>query len=328
MGVTGRAPTKVLVTGAGGFIGQAVCAHLAAQGIDHVAAVRSPAAQQILPRSQVVALGDFAAADWDATLSGVDAIVHLAGRAHVVSGRDADATPHIVANVHVTRRLLDAAVQARVRRVVFASTVKIYGETTRRGRPFRAGDPPHPSDAYARSKAEAENVLWQICRDSGMEGVVLRLPLTYGPGVKGNFLLLLEAIAKGRRLPFAGVVNRRSLLYVGNAVSAIDAALCSPAVVGETLPIADAQSVSTPDLIVKIARPLGTPARLSRLPTSILRAGAALMGRRGASARLLGSLEVDAARFCELAPWTAPTALDDGIRATVAWWRTQQPHPL
>ena len=163
--------------------------------------------QQDLPRSQVVALGDFAAADWDAALSGVDAIVHLAGRAHVVSGRDADPTPHVVANVHVTRRLLDAAVQAGVRRVVFASTVKIYGETTRQGRPFRAGDPPHPSDAYARSKAEAENVLWQVCRDSGMEGVVLRLPLTYGPGVKGNFLLLLEAIAKGRRLPFAGVVQ-------------------------------------------------------------------------------------------------------------------------
>ena len=156
-----------------------------------------------------------------------------------------------------------------------------------------------------------------------MEGVVLRLPLTYGPGVKGNFLVLLEAIAKGRRLPFAGVANRRSLLYVGNAVSAIDIALRSPAVVGETLPIADAESVSTPDLIVKIARPLGTSPRLSRLPTSILRAGAALMGRRGASTRLLGSLEVDAARFCELAQWTPPTVLDDGIRATVAWWRMQ-----
>jgi nucleoside-diphosphate-sugar epimerase len=328
MGVTGAAPRKVLVTGAGGFIGRALCAHFAAQGIACIAAVRSSAAPQALPGSQVIALGDFAAADWDAALSGVDAIVHLAGRAHVVSGRDVDPTPHIVANVHVTRRLLEAAAQARVRRVVFASTVKIYGETTRQGRPFRAGDPPHPADAYARSKAEAENVLWQVCRDSGIEGVVLRLPLTYGPGVKGNFLLLLEAIANGRRLPFAGVVNRRSLLYVGNAVSALDAALRSPAVIGETLPIADAESVSTPDLIVKVARPLGKSARLSRLPTSILRAGAALMGRRGASARLLGSLEVDATRFCELARWTPPTALDDGIRATVAWWRTQHPQPL
>jgi len=206
---------------------------------------------------------------------------------------------------------------------VFASTVKVYGETTALGRPFRAGDPSHPEDAYARSKAEAENVLWQVCRSSGIEGVVLRLPLTYGPGVKGNFLALLEAIAKGRRLPFAGVANRRSLLYVGNAVTAFEAALRSPALAGQTLPIADAQSVSTPDLIVKIGRPLGVTPRLSRLPTSVLRAGAALMGRRGASARLLGSLEVDATRFCELAPWAPATVLDDGLRATVAWWKSQ-----
>jgi nucleoside-diphosphate-sugar epimerase len=323
MGVTEFLPRKVLVTGAGGFVGRALCAHLAARGVAHVGAVRSPAAQQALPQTPILALGDFAAAEWGEALDGVDAIVHLAARAHVPSGRDDDPTPHIVANVHVTRRLLAEAARAGVRRVVFASTVKVYGESTAAGRPFRAGDPSHPSDAYARSKAEAESVLWQSCRESGIDGVVLRLPLTYGPAVKGNFLRLLEAVANRRRLPFAGVVNRRSLLYVGNAVSAIDAALRSPRLVGETLPIADAQSVSTPDLIVKIARPLGTPPRLSRLPTSILRAGAALMGRRGASMRLLGSLEVDSSRFCELAPWTAPTSLDDGIRATVAWWRAQ-----
>jgi nucleoside-diphosphate-sugar epimerase len=320
MGVT-AAPGKILVTGAGGFIGRALCAHLAAQGIAHIAAVRSLASHQGLPQSHVAALGDFAAAEWSAALTGVDSIVHLAGRAHVISGRDADPTPHIVANVHVTRRLLDAAVKAGVRRVVFASTIKVYGETTRLGRPFRAGDPSRPHDAYALSKAEAENVLWQACRSSDMEGVVLRLPLAYGPGVKGNFLMLLEAIAKDRRLPFAGVVNRRSLLYVGNAVSAIEAALRSPALAGQTLPIADAQSVSTPELIMKLARSLGATPRLSRVPTSVLRAGAALMGRRGASARLLGSLEVDATRFCELAPWTPPTALDDGLAATVAWWK-------
>jgi nucleoside-diphosphate-sugar epimerase len=321
MDMTGAAPRRVLVTGAGGFIGRALCAHLAGQGIAHVAAVRSPVSEQALPLSQVVVLGDFAAAEWDAALTEVESIVHLAGRAHVLAERDSDPTPYIVANVHVTRRLLDAAAKAGVRRVVFASTVKVYGETTRPGRPFRAGDPSRPGDAYAQSKAEAENVLWQICRSSGIEGVVLRLPLAYGPAVKGNFLLLLEAIARGRRLPFAGVANRRSLIYVGNAVSAIDAALRSPALAGETLPVADAQSVSTPDLIAKIARALGVTPRLSRVPTSVLRAGAALIGRRRASTRLLGSLEVDATRFCDLAPWTAPTSLDDGIAATVAWWR-------
>ena len=321
--MTGTAPRKVLVTGAGGFIGRALCAHLAEQRIAHVAAVRSPGSPSASPRSTEAALGDFAAAEWDAALTGVEAIVHLAGRAHLPAQRDSDPTPYVVANVQVTRRLLDAAVKAGVRRLVFASTVKVYGETTRSGRPFRSGDPSRPRDAYARSKSEAENVLWQVCRSSGIEGVVLRLPLAYGPAVTGNFLLLLEAIAQGRRLPFAGVANRRSLIYVGNAVSAIDIALRSPALAGETLPIADAEAVSTPELITKIAQSLGVTPRLSRVPTSVLRAGAALMGRRRASTRLLGSLEVDATRFCELAPWTAPTTLDDGIAATVAWWRSR-----
>jgi nucleoside-diphosphate-sugar epimerase len=318
------APRRVLVTGAGGFIGRALCAHLSEHGVAHVAAVRSLAANEPLPHSQVIALGDFAAAEWDAALSGVDSIIHLAGRAHMEPGHDADPTAHIVANVHVTRRLLDAAAKAGIRRVVFASTVKVYGEVTRGRRPFRAGDPARPRDAYALSKAEAEAVLWQACREHGIEGVVLRLPLTYGPGVKGNFLRLLEAIATGHPLPLAGVTNRRSLLYVGNAVSAIEVALTSAALVGETLPIADAQSVSTPDLIKELAGALGTTPRLSRVPTSLLRAAAVLFGRRGASTRLLGSLEVDAARFCELAPWSPPFERADGLAATVAWWKLHQ----
>jgi nucleoside-diphosphate-sugar epimerase len=249
--------------------------------------------------------------------------VHLAGRAHVLRERAADPTPYIVANVHVTRRLLEAAVRADVRRVVFASTIKIYGESTLPGHPFRAGDPPHPSGAYALSKAEAENVLWQDTRVSGMEGVVLRLPLVYGPGVKGNFLKLLEAIAGRRRLPLAGVANRRTLLSVGNAVSAIEAALSAPALAGETLPIADAESVSTPELIAKLAHAIGVSAPQYKVPTLALRAGAALTGRRGAAQRLLDSLEVDSARFRELAQWTPPMTVDEGLAATGAWWRLQ-----
>jgi nucleoside-diphosphate-sugar epimerase len=320
--MTAESPRKVLITGAGGFIGRELRAHLTQHGVAHVAAVRKLAPADT-GAQECVALGDFAAADWDETLSGVDAIVHLAGRAHVVRDRGANATAFVVANVHVTRRLLAAAARAGVRRVVLASTVKVYGETTRPGRPFRAGDPARPHDAYAHSKAEAENVLWQVCRANGMEGVVLRLPLVYGPGVRGNFLMLLEAVAAGRRLPLAGVANRRSLLYVGNAVSAIEAALHAPALADETLPVADAESVSTPQLIERIARELGVPARLYRVPAALLRAGATLASQRGAAARLMDSLEVDATRFDELAQWQPPATLDEGLAATVAWWRLQ-----
>jgi nucleoside-diphosphate-sugar epimerase len=313
------APRRVLVTGADGFIGRALCAEFARQGIAHVGAVRK--ATDDAPDR--VALGDFAAAEWDDALEGVDAIAHLAGRAHVTES-DHDPTPHIVANVHVTRRLLEAARRAGVRRVVFASTIKVYGENTLPGRPFRAGDPSHPRDAYAKSKAEAENVLWQACNQSDIEGVVLRLPLVYGPRVKGNFARLLDAVAANRRLPFAGVANLRSLLYLDNAVSAIATALRVPRLAGQTLPVADAEAVSTPALIRKIAAAVGTTPRLSRIPVSILRAGAVLLGRSAASARLLGSLQVDAQQFGALAQWAPPRTLDEGIAATVAWWRSQR----
>ena len=317
--MTDAFPGKVVVTGADGFIGHALCTHLQNRDIDHVGVVRARTATS----ARHVALGDFAAADWDDVLVGVDVVVHLAGRAHVLRERAGDPTPYIVANVHVTRRLLEAAVRAGVRRMVLASTIKVYGESTPPDRPFRAGDPPHPSGSYALSKAEAENVLWEDARVSGIEGVVLRLPLVYGPGVKGNFLKLLEAIAGRRRLPLAGVANRRTLLGVGNAVSAIEAALSAPGLAGETLPIADAESVSTPELIAKLAHAIGVSAPQYRMPTLALRAGAALTGRRKAAQRLLDSLEVDSARFRELAQWTPPMTVDEGLTATGSWWRLQ-----
>jgi len=314
-------PGPVLVTGAGGFIGHALCARLAAAKVPYVGAVRA-LAPDATPTSGIVALGDFAAADWTSVLAGIDTIVHLAARAHVGTARDAsDPTPFVVANVHVTRRLLDAAVQAGVRRVVLASTIKVCGEATLPGRPFRAGDPTAPRDAYAHSKAGAEHVLWHACRGGKIEGVALRLPLTYGPGVKGNFARLLEAIAAERRLPLGGIENRRTLLYVGNAVSAIEAAVATPALAGQTLPIADADSVSTSELVERLARGLDVGPRLFHIPAPLMRAAAMVAGRRAAVTRLLGTLEVDAGRFRELARWSPPFTVDEGLAATAAWWK-------
>jgi UDP-N-acetyl-alpha-D-quinovosamine dehydrogenase len=314
---------KVLVTGAGGFIGRALCARLATAGVAYVAAVRAVAAGDG-QRSAEVPLGDFAAADWHDVMQGVGTIVHLAGRAHGQPGQAAvSPTPFIVANVHVTRRVAEAAARAGVRRIVFASSAKVYGEASIPGRPFRAGDSAAPQDAYARSKAEAENALGEICSAHGMEAIILRLPLTYGPGVKGNFLTLLAAVDSGRRLPLAGISNRRSLLYVGNAVSAIEAALVAPARPGEALPIADAEVVSTPELATRLARALRVQPNLFYVPATFLRGTAALLGRGSDVSRLLDSLEVDASRFHELTGWSPPTPLDEGLAATAAWWQSR-----
>ncbi len=319
--MTAQVTGRVLVTGAGGFIGRALCARLAGAGVDYVAAVRSVAPNDGGLDARV-ALGDFAAAEWGDVVHGVDAIVHLAGRAHVPRGRAADApTPYLVANVHVTRRVAEAAGRAGVRRIVFASTVKVYGAASEPGRPFRAGDPAAPQDAYARSKAEAEDALRDIGRAHGIEVFVLRLPLTYGPGVKGNFLSLLEAVAAERRLPIAGIANRRSLLYVSNAVSAIEAALAASTVPEEPLPIADSEVVSTPELAGRLARALRVSAHLFRVPAQFLRATAKLIGRGADVDRLLDSFEVDTSRFRELTGWSPPRSLDEGLAATAAWWR-------
>jgi nucleoside-diphosphate-sugar epimerase len=168
---------------------------------------------------------------------------------------------------------------------------------------------------------EAEGALAQVCKTPGLEGVVLRLPLTYGAGVKGNFLTLLDAVAAERRMPLAGIANKRSLLYVGNAVSAFATALTAPGIVGQTLPVADAHSVSTPELIENIAAALGVPPRLYRAPAALLRAGAALAGRRDAIDRLLGSLEVDSAIFGGRTGWVPPFTIEQGLKATAQWWR-------
>lgn len=325
MGLTAPFAGRILVTGAGGFIGRALCARLAAAGIDYVAAVRAVAPDDSR-RNAVVALGDFAAADWQDVVQGVGAIVHLAGRAHVPAGDAADRpTPFIVANVHVTRRLAEAAARAGVRRIVFASSVKVYGEASAPGRPFAAGDLAAPQSAYARSKAEAENALGEICRARGMDAIVLRLPLTYGPEVKGNFLTLLAAVAAERRLALAGIGNRRSLLYVGNAVSAIEAALVAPSWPDEALPIADAEVVSTTELAIRLTRALRVQPRLFHVPATFLRGTAALIGRGSDVSRLLDSLEVDTSRFRALTGWSPPRSVDEGLAATAAWWQTRRP---
>lgn len=283
---------RIVVTGASGFVGRPLCKALAEGGHSVIAVVRraedpAPAADRI------VAAGDLTAApDWAEALRGADCVVHLAGRAHAAGG-DAAETERLyeAANVGVTEGLARAALAAGVRRLVYASSIKVNGERTF-GRPFRAADAPAPEDAYGRSKAEAETRL-QALAGRGLEVVVLRPPLMYGPGARGNVEMLFRWAARGLPLPIASIANRRDLLAVSNFVGLVAVAVADPAAAGQTLLARDGAPVSTPAFYAAIAEALGRKAHMLPFPPSALALLGRALGRGDAVAKLVGDLEVD-----------------------------------
>jgi len=268
-----------------------------------------------------VAVGDIGpATDWRAALEGARCVVHLAARTHVMSESAADPlAEYRRANVAATVRLAREAAAAGARRLVFMSSIKVNGESTQR--PYTEADPPRPEDAYGVSKWETEQALAGVAAATGLEVVVLRPPLVYGPGVKGNFLRLMRLVARGVPLPLASVANRRSLIYVGNLADAVVAAIDAPGAAGRTLLAADAEDLSTPDLVRAIARSLGTRARLLPCPPALLNLGAALAGRRAVAARLTGSLQVDASALRRELGWRPRATLAQGLEQTARWFR-------
>lgn len=315
-----RAP--VVVTGAGGFVGHALCGHFRATGRAFRAQVRR--SESAPPHVEPVVADLVEAPDGalDTLVAGTSAVVHLAGRAHVLreTAKDPEGE-YWRANVDATARLAEAAVRAGVARFVFASSVKVNGESTPPGRPFLPHDPPAPRDAYARSKLDAEHALARIFSGTPAASVVLRLPLVYGPGVGGNFLRLLDAIARGSVLPLGAVDNRRSLLGLGNLALAIDAALDAPMAPRGVHFVGDRDSVSVPDLARATAAALDVPLRLRAIPVPLLRLAGTLTGRRATVERLVDSLEVDTASFRAATGWQPRHTLADELKATAHWWR-------
>ena len=313
----------VVVTGADGFVGSALVAHFIATGRPFVAVVRRHAASGAATLRHR-AVGDLATAS-EATLGGLvagaAAIVHLAGRAHVLADAAPDPTAlYHAANVVATERLAAAAVRAGVRRFVFASTIKVHGEASAPGRPFRADDALAPRDAYACSKSDAERALAAVTAGTPLEAIVLRLPLVYGPHVKGNFLTLLDAVARGALLPFGMIANRRDLLYVGNLVHAIAALLDLRDPAGGAWLAADGEPVATPELVRRIAAALGVAPRVAKVPLPLLALAARATGRGALLQRTVASLEVDASPLARrIGP--SPFTLEQGLAATAAWWR-------
>jgi nucleoside-diphosphate-sugar epimerase len=308
----------LLITGASGFVGRALCEALAAADRPVRRALRATA-----PGASI-AVGDIGpATDWRAALEGVQCVVHLAARTHVLKESAADPlAEYRRANVEATERLARQAAAAGVRRLVFMSSIKVNGEATS-GRPYTEADPPRPEDAYGTSKWETEQALARIATETGLQVVVLRPPLVYGPGVKGNFLRLMRLVASGTPLPLASIANRRSLVYVGNLADAVIAAADVPGAAGRTYLVADDEGVSTPDLVRAIGTALGARARLLPCPPALLELGAGLAGRRAEIARLTGSLQVDAQAAARELGWRPRVDLERGLAATARWYHAQ-----
>lgn len=308
---------RILITGATGFIGAALCRSLADRGTLVRRALHSAGPAD--PRFEDALVGDIGGAtSWQSALTGVDAIVHLAARTHVMDEHAADPlAEYRRINVDGTRALADAARAAGVRRFVFLSSIKVNGEATF-GKPYSEDDAPRPEDAYGVSKLEAENALRETGAD--LETVVLRPPLVYGAGVKGNFLRLMRAVERGLPLPLASIRNRRSLVSLNNLVDAILACLEHPAAAGQTYLVADDERIATPELVHAIAAAMKKPARLLPFPASLLRMGAGLFGKSAAAARLTGSLEIDTAKLQRELGWRPRETLAQGLEQAAEWY--------
>lgn len=320
---------SVLVTGATGFVGRALCPLLSARGLRVIAGMRTQGPHPC-GASDARLLGDLARQPvLDGAFDGVDSVVHLAGRAHVIQ-RTRSSTGHrdqehafFAANTAATEQVASAAASAGVRRLIFISSIKVNGESTEGRRPFGPSDLPAPEDAYGRSKLAAEKVLQRIGAATGLEVVIIRPPLLHGPGVKGNIERLLRAIDRGLPLPLAAVQNQRSLLAQDNLCDLIERCLRHPAAAGETLLAADATPISTPDLIRALAAGLQRPARVFSLPPTALRAIGRFTRQQAAINRLIGSLEVDASRTCQRLDWRPQTTTESGLQETAAHYRAQ-----
>jgi len=317
--------SRLFVTGASGFIGQALCRHLHGRGFDVIAAFRQPSAgAESLPgffTRQVVVETLGPDTPWRQYLSGVDTIIHLAARVHVMKERSKDPLNEFrQVNTLGTEQLAREAVAAGVRRFVYVSTIKVNGESTR-DVPFTEEDRARPMDPYAVSKYEAEQILMGISTDTELEVVIVRPPLVYGPGVKGNLQTLLGLIYRGVPLPVAACRNRRSLVGLSNFVDQLTLCATHASAAGETFLVSDGMDMSTPELIRRLAAALGRPARLLSLPVSWLYLAARLTGKQSVYERLCESLSVDSGKIRRLLGWTPVRTPDEELSDTAHWYR-------
>jgi len=318
----------VLVTGAAGFIGRELCRKMLAgnwyvRGIMRRSTYRNnlPFGVDVIPIEEITPR-----TDWSKILFGVHTVVHLAAQAHVINGLSEDSlAAYRYVNTAGTERLAQTASASGVKRFVYLSTVKVNGEG--KAGPYAEKDDPEPIDPYGISKWEAEQILYEISDQTGMEMVVLRPPLVYGPWVKANFLHLLKILDRSIPLPLASINNRRSLIFLGNLLSAIVTCINHPRAAGQTFLVSDGEDVSTPELIRHINSALGRPARLFPFPPVMLKMAGIITGKSVAMDRLLRSLTIDCSKIRRELDWQAPFSMEQGLRETAKWYLKSASYP-
>lgn len=312
----------VLVTGADGFVGRALCERLIRDGWRVRGAIRQAAVDTLPHVSDVVSVGNIGPhTDWSNALRGVATVVHLAARVHIMNREThSPLDEYRLVNTQGTECLARKAAESGVRRFIYVSSAKVNGETTGEERPFHEEDIPSPQDPYAVSKWEAEKTLQIIARQTGLGVVILRPPLIYGPNVHANFLELIRMVDRGIPLPLKNVRNRRSMIYLGNFTDAIIVCLTHPRAQGEIFLVSDNETVSTAELITRVAHALRKRPRLFSFPKSWTVAGGRVLGRRAAVERLIGSLEIDNTKIRRTMNWAPPFSMEEGLRITADWY--------
>jgi nucleoside-diphosphate-sugar epimerase len=307
--------TSVLITGVTGFIGSALARNLVERQVFQVRGVARHLVMNLPTDVQQIQADLMKNTDFSSVLQGIDVIIHSAARVHVISDFSQNPMAEFrKANVAAALNLARQSVAAGVKRFVFISSIKVNGEATHLGRPFKAHDAPAPLDAYGVSKMEAEQGLREIAQQTGMEVVIIRPPLVYGPGAKANFATMMRWLQRGVPLPLGTIHNQRSLVALDNLVDLIVTCLTHSAAVNQTFLVSDGEDVSTTELLRRMGQALGRPARLIPVPVSLLKLAAAMVGKQDVAQRLCGSLHVDIEKTRRLLGWTPPLTLDEGLR--------------
>ncbi len=308
---------NIFITGATGFIGKALSYHLASQGRTITAAVRCPTNTLSTAIRQLPVGNIFSDTDWTQSLTKVDTVIHLLARVQIISDTAADPLAEFrLANTAGTLNLARQAATVGVRRFIFLSSIKVNGEFTTPDKPFTASNASIPDDPYGNSKYEAEQGLKKISAQTGMEIVIIRPPLVYGTGVKGNFLSMMRWLHKGIPLPLGAVHNRRSLVALDNLIDLITVCIDHPAAANQIFLVSDGEDLSTPELLKRLGTALGNPARLLPVPASWLHNVLFLLGKKDIAMRLLGSLQIDMRKTCELLNWSPPITVDEALKKT------------